>query len=163
MKQIIKITDVEYVPSESVTKFGLQTVFVTENGTEVVESTETVSVPGEANKETVISEAKSLAIKSIEIDVEYSEKVPAVVTQELLDENPELAAAGVEVGTPIEDATDEEAAAAEAQAAADAEAAAAAEAQAKADAEAAADAEARAAAEAEAAAQAAAEANQAQG
>lgn len=149
MKQIIKITDVEYVPSESVTKFGLQTVFVTENGNEVIESTEVVSIPGEANEETVINEAKALAIKSIEIDVEYSEKVPAVVTQELLDENPELAAAGVEVGTPIEAATDEEAAAA--QAAADAEAKAAAEAQA------AADAEARGVAEAEAAAQAVAD------
>jgi len=155
MKQIIKITDVEYVPSESVTKFGLQTVFVTENGTEVIESTETVSVPGEANEETVINEAKALAIKSIEIDVEYSEKVPTVVTQELLDENPELAAAGVKVGTQIEDATDEEAAGAGAWAWAGAGAAAAAEAQAKADAEA------QAAAEAEA--RAAAEANQAQG
>ena len=149
MKQIIKITDVEYVPSESVTKFGLQTVFVTENGTEVIESTEVASIPGEANEETVINEAKALAIKSIEIDVEYSEKVPTVVTQELLDENPELAAAGVEVGTPIEAATDEEAAAA--QAAADAED------QAKAEA----DADARAADEADAAAAAAA--NQPQG
>lgn len=35
-------------------------------------------------------------------------EMPTVVTQEMLDANPELAAAGVEVGAPIGEATDEE-------------------------------------------------------
>lgn len=35
-------------------------------------------------------------------------EMPTVVTQEMLDANPELAAAGVEVGAPISEATDEE-------------------------------------------------------
>lgn len=39
-------------------------------------------------------------------------EMPTVVTQEMLDANPELAAAGVEVGAPIGEATDEEVASA---------------------------------------------------
>lgn len=35
-------------------------------------------------------------------------EMPTVVTQEMLDANPELVAAGVEVGAPIGEATDEE-------------------------------------------------------
>lgn len=35
-------------------------------------------------------------------------EMPTVVTQEMLDANPELAAAGVQVGVPIGEATDEE-------------------------------------------------------
>ena len=41
-------------------------------------------------------------------------ETPTVVTQETLDANPELAAAGVEVGTPIGEATPEQVATAEA-------------------------------------------------